>query len=79
MTTTYIGAPIKRREDIRFITGRATYADDIKLPGMLHAAILRSPRAHARIRSIDTAKAGAIPGVVWIFTLKDIGEMAVPV
>ena len=79
MAKPYIGAPIKRREDIRFITGKGTYADDIKLPGMLHAAILRSPRAHARIRSIDTAKAGAIPGVVWIFTLKDIGEMAVPV
>ena len=79
MAQTYIGASIKRREDIRFITGRGTYADDIKLPGMLHAAILRSPRAHARIRSIDTTRAEAIPGVVWIFTLGDIGELAVPV
>ena len=46
MAKTYIGASIKRREDIRFITGRAAYADDIKLPGMLHAAILR-PRGFA--------------------------------
>ncbi|HEU4342735.1 MAG TPA: xanthine dehydrogenase family protein molybdopterin-binding subunit [Candidatus Binatia bacterium] len=79
MAQTYIGAPIKRREDIRFVTGRGTYTDDIKLPRMLHAAILRSPRAHARIRSIDTAKAEALPGVVWVFTLRDIGEAAVPV
>ena len=40
----YVGMPIKRREDVRFITGAATYVDDIKLPNMLHAAILRSPR-----------------------------------
>lgn len=79
MAQTYIGAPITRREDIRFITGTGTYADDIKLPGMLHAAILRSPRAHARIRAIDTTGAERIPGVVWIFTLRDIGELAVPV
>jgi carbon-monoxide dehydrogenase large subunit len=79
MAQTYIGASIKRREDIRFITGRGTYADDIKLPGMLHAAILRSSRAHARIRSIDTTQAESIPGVVWIFTLRHIGELAVPV
>ena len=79
MAQTYIGASIKRREDIRFITGRGTYADDVKLPGMLHAAILRSSRAHAHIRSIDTTRAELIPGVVWIFTLKHIGELAVPV
>jgi carbon-monoxide dehydrogenase large subunit len=75
----YVGKPIKRREDIRFITGRATYVDDIKLPHMLHAAILRSPRAHARISSIDTSKALALPGVVKVFTFQDLGELAVPV
>ncbi len=79
MAQRYIGAPIRRREDLRFITGRATFVDDVKLPHMLHAAILRSPRAHARILSIDTAAAHAIPGVVWVFTLQDIGELAVPV
>ena len=79
MAQGYIGAPIRRREDLRFITGRATFVDDIKLPHMLHAAVLRSPRAHARILSIDTAPARAIPGVVWVFTLQDIGELAIPV
>jgi carbon-monoxide dehydrogenase large subunit len=79
MAQGYIGAPIRRREDIRFLTGKGSYVDDVKLPHMLHAAILRSPRAHARILAIDTAKARAIPGVEWVFTLKDIGELAVPV
>ena len=75
MAQTYIGAPIKRREDIRFITGRGTYVDDIKLPHMVHAAILRSPHAHAHIQRIDVSKAETMPGVVSVFTLKDIGEL----
>jgi carbon-monoxide dehydrogenase large subunit len=75
----YVGMPIKRREDVRFMTGRATYVDDIKLPNMLHAAILRSPRAHARIRSMDTSKALQICGVIKVFTFQDLGELAVPV
>src|SRR5918999_1648068 len=75
----YVGMPIKRREDLRFITGRATYVDDIKLPNMLHAAILRSPRAHARIRCMDTSKALQLPGVIKVFTFEDLGELAVPV
>jgi carbon-monoxide dehydrogenase large subunit len=70
---------MKRREDYRFITGRATYVDDVKLPDMLHAAFLRSPRAHARIRRIDASEALAIPGVVKVFTFQDLGETAVPV
>jgi len=78
-TQGYVGMPIKRREDFRFITGRATYVDDIKLAGMFHAAILRSPRAHARIRSIDTSKALALPGVTKIITYKDLEDLAVPV
>jgi len=75
----YIGTPVRRREDIRFLTGSATYVDDIKLPRMLHGAILRSSRAHARITSIDTTKARALPGVAWVFTSKDLGETAVSV
>jgi aerobic carbon-monoxide dehydrogenase large subunit len=75
----YVGRPLKRREDFRFITGRATYVDDIKLPNMLHGAVLRSPRAHARIRSIDTAEALKLPGVVKVFTFRDLGALAVPV
>ncbi|MFQ5851252.1 MAG: xanthine dehydrogenase family protein molybdopterin-binding subunit [Candidatus Binatia bacterium] len=79
MAQTYIGASIRRREDIRFLTGKAAFVDDVKAPQMLHAAILRSPHAHARILSIDTSKAQAIPGVVWIFTFQDIAELDVPV
>jgi len=75
MAQKYIGASIKRREDIRFITGRGTYVDDIKLPHMVHAAILRSPHAHARIQRIDASKAEVMPGVLSVFTLKDIGEL----
>src|SRR5689334_17590589 len=63
-----IGESIKRKEDGRFLVGRGTYLDDVSLPGMLHMAILRSPHAHARIRSIDTAAASAVPGVVAVVT-----------
>jgi len=79
MDHTYIGAPIKRREDFRLLTGRATFTDDIKLPHMLHAAILRSPHAHARIASIDATAAQAIPGVVAIFTFQDLAAAAKPI
>src|SRR5207302_24122 len=58
----------KRTEDARFIRGQGNYLDDIVLPGMLHMAILRSPHAHARIRSVDTAAASAVPGVVAVVT-----------
>src|SRR5438445_6099625 len=63
-----LGHSVKRKEDDRFIRGKGSYIDDIKLPGMLHMAILRSPMAHARIRSIDTSKASALPGVVAVVT-----------
>ena len=66
----FIGESIKRKEDDRFIRGKGNYVDDIALPGMLHMAILRSPFAHARIRSIDTAAAQALPGVVAVVTGK---------
>ena len=54
---------LKRKEDPRFIRGRGNYVDDVRLPGMLHGAVLRSPLAHARIVSIDTSKALAHPNV----------------
>ena len=57
MTTRIFGSGIRRREDPRLITGQATYTNDIKLNGMVHAAILRSPHAHARVTGIDTAAA----------------------
>ena len=63
-----IGESIKRKEDGRFIRGKGNYLDDIELPGMLHMAILRSPHAHARIQSVDTAAASAMPGVVAVVT-----------
>ncbi|MGH7334440.1 MAG: xanthine dehydrogenase family protein molybdopterin-binding subunit, partial [Candidatus Rokuibacteriota bacterium] len=66
------GQPIKRREDPRFITGRGTYVDDIRVPGMTYAAFVRSPHAHARIRGIDSSQAKAHPGVVAVFTGKDM-------
>src|SRR5215212_6891911 len=52
---------LKRKEDARFIRGKGNYLDDIRLPGMVHGAILRSPYAHARIVSIDTSRALALP------------------
>src|SRR4030095_7811215 len=66
------GKSIKRREDPRFITGQGRYVDDLKLPGMTYAAFVRSPHAHARIRKIDTAAASRHPGVVAVFTGKDM-------
>ncbi len=63
-----IGHSVKRFEDGRFIRGRGNYVDDIVLPRMLHLEFLRSPLAHARIRSIDTSAAEAVPGVVAVVT-----------
>src|SRR5229473_571771 len=63
-----IGESIKRKEDARFLRGKGNYIDDIDLPNMLHMAILRSPHAHARIKSIDTSAAGAKPGVIAVVT-----------
>ncbi|MGH2678670.1 MAG: aerobic carbon-monoxide dehydrogenase large subunit [Actinomycetota bacterium] len=63
-----IGHSLKRKEDDRFIRGKGTYLDDVTLPGMLHMAILRSPLAHAKINSIDTERAAALPGVVAVVT-----------
>jgi aerobic carbon-monoxide dehydrogenase large subunit len=73
------GSGIKRREDPRLVTGIARYTDDIALPGLLHAAILRSPHAHARIKSIDVARAKAAPGVVGAFTGSDTETALKPI
>jgi carbon-monoxide dehydrogenase large subunit len=78
MTTEVLGAPIKRREDRRFITGRGRYLDDIKLPGMVHLAILRSPYAHANINGVDTSAAKTMPGVLAVFTGGDIPYNPLP-
>src|SRR6516162_2048754 len=72
MGETGIGQRVKRREDIRFITGAGRYTDDIHQPGQLYAVFLRSPYARARIVSVDTAEARATPGVAAVFTGKDL-------
>ena len=64
MAIDVLGSPVKRTEDPRFITGKGRYLDDIKLTGMVHLAILRSPYAHAKIKSVDTSGAKSMPGVV---------------
>ncbi len=74
----WIGKSLNRVEDPRFLRGQGRYVDDIKLPGMLHAAIVRSPHAHARIVRIDTSAAERLPGVVGVFTGKDVAERAAP-
>jgi len=63
-----IGHSVRRVEDDRFIRGKGNYVDDIKLPGMLHMAILRSPYAHAKLNGIDASRAQALPGVVAVVT-----------
>jgi carbon-monoxide dehydrogenase large subunit len=73
--TAVIGKAIKRVEDPRLITGEAKYINDLQIPGMLHAAILRSPHAHARIRGINTERAEQAPGVVAVFTGKDFADL----
>jgi carbon-monoxide dehydrogenase large subunit len=63
-----LGHSVRRKEDDRFIAGRGTYVEDVKLPGMLYMSILRSPLAHAKINSIDASRATALPGVVAVVT-----------
>jgi carbon-monoxide dehydrogenase large subunit len=74
-STRVIGTSIKRVEDPRLITGSAKYIDDLKLNGVASVAVLRSPFAHARIRSISTERAAALPGVVGVFTGKDFEHL----
>ncbi len=72
---TYIGKSVKRVEDRRFTTGKGQYTDDIKLPNMTYAYILRSPYAHAKINKIDTSAALAMDGVVAVFTGEDVKDV----
>jgi aerobic carbon-monoxide dehydrogenase large subunit len=79
--TAPIGLSIKRREDRRFLTGRGRYVDDLRLPDLLHAAIVRSPHAHARVLGIDRSRALGMPGVVAVLTIAELpecGAAAVP-
>jgi carbon-monoxide dehydrogenase large subunit len=78
MNTRNFGAPITRNEDARLLSGQALFVDDVELPGMLHAAFLRSNVAHARIRSIDVAAARTRPGIVAIYSADDLGQYWAP-
>ena len=67
-----LGHRMKRKEDPRFLQGKGRYVDDISLPGMLYAAIVRSPYSHATITNIDISQALAVPGVKAVITGKDL-------
>jgi len=73
MTTRYFGAPIARNEDRRLLTGQALFVDDVELPGLLHAAFLRSQIAHGRVRHVDVSAARRREGVVAVYTADDLG------
>src|SRR3989442_9935319 len=77
--TSFIGRSVLRREDHRLLTGRGVFVGDLQLPGMLHAAIVRSDHAHARIVGIATADAAAVPGVVAVVTGEDVVKALGPV
>jgi carbon-monoxide dehydrogenase large subunit len=69
---TGIGQPVRRREDLRLLTGKGRYSDDVNLPGQAYAVMVRSPHAHAMIRSIDAATARAMPGVLAVLTPEEV-------
>src|SRR2546421_4921370 len=75
MATRWFGAPVQRTEDPRLLRGKGNYVDDIDLPEMLHAAVLRSPHARARIVNIDSSAARELPGVHLVLTAGDLGEV----
>jgi aerobic carbon-monoxide dehydrogenase large subunit len=78
MGAKFFGAAVKRREDPRFLRGEGRFVDDVVVPGMLHAAFLRSPHAHARIVSIDTTAAATAPGVARVLTFRDLERWMKP-
>jgi len=77
--TAPIGLSVKRREDRRFLLGRGRYVDDLRLADLLHAAIVRSPHAHARVLGVDARRALALPGVVAVLTIAELPECAAAV
>src|SRR4051812_15427702 len=77
MTTSLIGARVARKEDYRFLTGSGQYTDDVALPNQTYAAFVRSPHAHAALKSIKTDKAKKAPGVVAVYTGADLAAAKV--
>jgi carbon-monoxide dehydrogenase large subunit len=78
MGAKYFGASVRRREDPRFLRGEARYVDDVRLPGLLHAAFVRSPYAHARLAAVRTGAAARMPGIVRVFTFADLARWMKP-
>ncbi len=81
MTANGIGKPVRRKEDLRLITGRGEFSDDLNAPNQVHAIVLRSPHAHAHIRAIDASAALAMPGVLAVLTGRDYvadGHQSIP-
>ncbi len=74
-----IGRSVRRLEDARRVRGEGTYVDDVHVPGMLHATVVRSPAAHARLRSLDTTAARSVPGVAAIFGAREFGDALRPI
>ena len=74
----YIGQPTERADASRLLQGRGRYVDDVQLPRMVHAAFVRAPYAHATITAIDTEEARAAPGVIAVFTGRDLAEHVTP-
>jgi carbon-monoxide dehydrogenase large subunit len=74
-----LGSPLRRKEDQRLLTGRGRYVEDLRFPGMVHAAFVRSPHAHARVRGVDAAGARAMARVVAVYTARDLPECAKPI
>src|SRR6266550_444317 len=72
--STGIGQPVRRREDLRLLTGKGCYSDDVNLPGQAYAVMVRAPHAHALIRRIETAAARAAPGVLAVLTAADVRQ-----
>src|ERR1700730_12610813 len=72
MRNSFVGSPVERREDLRFVRGRGQYVDDLRPDGLLHAVILRSSIAHGHLRSIDTSAALKLKGVHAVITAKDM-------
>ncbi|HEX6332089.1 MAG TPA: molybdopterin cofactor-binding domain-containing protein [Actinomycetota bacterium] len=79
VTEKYVGQPVLRKEDPELLTGQARYTDNLVAPGMVWMSVVRSPYAHARIKRIDTSSAGAMPGVLGVYTAADLeGEWGGP-
>ena len=75
MGAKYVGAIVRRQEDPRYLRGRGRFVDDMSAPGCLHAAVLRSSHAHARLAAIRTEGARACPGVAAVFTFHDLNSL----